>query len=311
MSEEKCFICKSKASVSFSIDNLSRQVNCERCTKFHISRIALDEILDRLNSLSSQQIANLSYWINQNDDPVIDENNIAYLLNMPTPTVGEKARRFLMYISTQRSTPGEYIKNIHVDDPKYLALTGCYDKTELGYIIRDYLVDNRHYLINYNESGNLYSFKISPEGWAYIESLKDVNPESRIGFIAMWFDSSMDEASAVIHKAIQDAGYEPLRIDSKQHNNNINDEIIATIRQSKFVVADFTDQRGGVYFEAGFAKGLGLEVIWLCEESDFSNVHFDTNHNNFIIWNRTDYHTLKKKLTDRIIATLGKGSLEQ
>ena len=37
------------------------------------------------------------------------------------------------------------------------------------------------------------------------------------------------------------------------------DRIIAQIRASKFVVADFTRNRGGVYYEAGFALGLGSQ----------------------------------------------------
>lgn len=61
--------------------------------------------------------------------------------------------------------------------------------------------------------------------------------------------------------AIKDAGYDAKRIDTVHHNNRIHDEVIAMLRRSKFVVADFTGQRGGVYFEAGFALGLGLQVI--------------------------------------------------
>ncbi len=34
----------------------------------------------------------------------------------------------------------------------------------------------------------------------------------------------------------------------------------------RFMIADFTGHRGGVYFEAGFAHGLGIPVIWTCRE---------------------------------------------
>jgi hypothetical protein len=50
------------------------------------------------------------------------------------------------------------------------------------------------------------------------------------------------------------------------HNNKIDDEIVAEIRRSKFLLADFTCEkekvRGGVYFEAGFGMRLGIPVIW-------------------------------------------------
>ena len=67
----------------------------------------------------------------------------------------------------------------------------------------------------------------------------------------MWFDPSMEDAyTEGIKPAIQDAGYEPLRIDRVEHINKIDDEIIKEIRRSQFVVADFTSDdkgaRGGL-----------------------------------------------------------------
>jgi hypothetical protein len=57
-----------------------------------------------------------------------------------------------------------------------------------------------------------------------------------------------------LQKGISDAGFEPLRINMKEHVNKICDEIIAEIRRSRFVVADYTGQRGGVYYEAGLRR---------------------------------------------------------
>jgi nucleoside 2-deoxyribosyltransferase len=56
------------------------------------------------------------------------------------------------------------------------------------------------------------------------------------------------------------------QIDNVEHVNDINDEIIGQIRRSRFVVCDLTGYRGGVYFEAGFAYGLGLDVIYTCRK---------------------------------------------
>ena len=50
-----------------------------------------------------------------------------------------------------------------------------------------------------------------------------------------------------------------------EHINKIRDEIISQITRSKFLIADFTGHRGGVYFEAGLAMGLRRSVrtnIW-------------------------------------------------
>lgn len=47
---------------------------------------------------------------------------------------------------------------------------------------------------------------------------------------------------------------------------DINDEMVAQIRRSKFVVADLTGYHGGVYCEAEFTYDLGLPVIYTCHE---------------------------------------------
>ncbi len=89
----------------------------------------------------------------------------------------------------------------------------------------------------------------------------------------------------------------------KDFNDEIVDEIISEIRKSKFIVADFTGNRGGVYYEAGFAKGLGLEVIFCCKKDDFKNMHFDVNHKNYIVWETGEdlYNKLRKRISATII----------
>jgi nucleoside 2-deoxyribosyltransferase len=82
------------------------------------------------------------------------------------------------------------------------------------------------------------------------------------------------------------------------------DQIISAINDSKFLIADFTGHRQGVYFEAGYALGQEKEVIWLCRESDISNTHFDTRLYNHIVWK--DAEDLRKKLEDRIAAVIGR-----
>ncbi len=113
--------------------------------------------------------------------------------------------------------------------------------------------------------------------------------------------------------AIREAGYEPLRIDRKEHISKIDDEIIAEIRRSRFLVADFTQgdtgARGGVYYEAGFAHGLNIPVIFTCRTDAIDKVHFDTRQYNHITWENTA--ELRERLAKRISATLGDGPLKR
>ncbi len=61
--------------------------------------------------------------------------------------------------------------------------------------------------------------------------------------------------------------------------------------------------RGGVYYEAGFAQGLGIPVIWTVKADHIDHVHFDTRQFNHITW--TDAADLREKLKNRIGAVLG------
>jgi hypothetical protein len=146
---------------------------------------------------------------------------------------------------------------------------------------------------------------LTSSGWQELEKIERSGAESSNAFIAMWFDPSQNAVRGSIQSAIAASGYVPIRIDEVEHVNRIDDEIIARIRQSKFVVADFTGQRNGVYFEAGFMLGLGRPVVWLCNKSEIDKVHFDTRQYNTIVY--ADVEELKSKLQFRIEAIMGKG----
>src|SRR5262249_1613975 len=112
--------------------------------------------------------------------------------------------------------------------------------------------------------------------------------------------------TVAIEPGIIDAGYQPIRVDKYEHTQRIDDEIIAQIRRCRFLVADFTEQKRGVYFEAGFGLGLGRNVIWMCNETDKDKLHFDTRQFNHILYN--DLEKAKRDLTNRIVALEGPGN---
>lgn len=122
-------------------------------------------------------------------------------------------------------------------------------------------------------------------------------------FIAMWFDDSMKKARGQIGAAIKSCGYEPMIINDKEHNNQIVPEILKEIEDSEFVVADLTGQRGGVYFEAGYAVAKNKELILCCEKEEEKDIHFDVKQINTILWKNEQ--ELKEKLAKRIKATVG------
>ena len=152
-------------------------------------------------------------------------------------------------------------------------------------------------------------YTVTVDGYRRIGDTK-TNTVSTQVFVAMWFDEDMKVAyTQGIEPAIKNAGYKPMRIDQKPDVNKIDDEIIAEIRRSRFLVADFTQgedgARGGVYFEAGFALGLGIPVIYTCREDAIDKIHFDTRQYHHIRWRNPE--DLRNELEKRILARIGEG----
>jgi nucleoside 2-deoxyribosyltransferase len=175
--------------------------------------------------------------------------------------------------------------------------------------------------------------KITPQGWKHLAELRKANAfeHSDKVFLAMWFDKTTTNFREAVRKAVELAGYHPeyITVDEVDHNDFIMDKVINMITDARFVIADFTcisegetiegrtsgGVRGGVYFEAGLARGQGKQVIHTCKESEAtkSRLHFDINQINTIFWNEED-GVLKSYgkdfidlLKNRIIATVGKG----
>ena len=143
---------------------------------------------------------------------------------------------------------------------------------------------------------------------------------SDTAFVAMWFDNEVKAAlEKGIAPAITDADFTPLLINRKEHANKICDEIVAEIRRARFLVCDFTCgllpdndaksgktaiARGGVYYEAGLAHGLGKKVIWTCRSDLIDHVHFDLRQYNCIHWEDGKEDELRRKLVNRIRAEI-------
>jgi hypothetical protein len=146
---------------------------------------------------------------------------------------------------------------------------------------------------------------LTSRSWEIIGNLQNSVIDSKQAFVAMWFDSTMKEFyEKGIKPAVEKAGYIAVRIDLKEFNNKVCDELIAEIKRSKFLIADFSGLRSGVFFEAGFAKGLGREVIFTVREADVEKLkeHFDTRQYNHIVYDSPE--DLRKKLYNRIGATI-------
>ena len=175
----------------------------------------------------------------------------------------------------------------------------------LNYLIRRGWIESTPY------ANMTSSAMVTVDGYGHIAD-QVFNVDSTQAFVAMWFDPTMKEAyDSGIRPAIENTGYTPLKIDDKPDVDKIDDEIIGEIRRSRFLVADFTHgpsgARGGVYYEAGFAYGLGLPVIRSCRKDilDRNELHFDVRQHYHVVWETIE--ELRDGLEKRIRALVGEG----
>ena len=152
------------------------------------------------------------------------------------------------------------------------------------------------------------AFRLKMPGWERYQTLKKTNPDSRTAFMAMKFgDAELDSvASACFKPAVRRTGFDLRLLTDQQPAGLIDDQIRASIISGRFVLADLTHGSHGAYWEAGFAEGRGLPVIYTCRRSvwDQTRTHFDTNHLVTILWDSSDLARAENELTATIRATL-------
>lgn len=144
--------------------------------------------------------------------------------------------------------------------------------------------------------------RVTADGWQYLDERRRSNEKSKSVFVATWFADELDEAYKQIERAVADTGYSAVWMKISKHNDMIDNRIIAELRKCKFAICDFTGHRNNVYFEAGFAKGLNIPVIWMCRDDDKEKLAFDTRQFLHILWkSECDIY---QSLRDHIEATI-------
>jgi ribosomal protein S27E len=294
--EIECPIC-SKSAHTVYLQGARMDVSCERCGKYCIGipiagsrELAEHEkrhiLAGAIRNLSGQgikvEILNLEDIelvldsVTAPSDPL---ETIDLLLHHLLPKKGGKASEYVEW-----SAPTDY------------PILYARDSEEFKYYI-----EKARELKLIEPHPNGIKYRLSLKGWRRLAELRKYERKSDQAFVAMWFDSSLDEVWENGFKpALDETGYKPIKINWEEHNEKICDRIIATIRKSGLLVADVTGQRHNVYFEAGFAMGLGITVIWTCHKTDIENLPFDTRQYNHIVWEKSE--DLKEKLKNRIEA---------
>lgn len=299
--DSTCLVCEASAKLLRSSLDLDSW-DCPSCGKYRLQLSAKEDYFSNVRPLKPQHRQRISGWIRDQqkfgDPPTLSADDIEQLKSVRLPTLPERATRLLSAIVEILPDPLEVTS---IADHRIWGASFSITYSDVR-LLAEILRDSG--FLNFIGDSDLV--RITPQGHIEVEEKTLRNPSSSQGFVAMWFSDKVQSAyKNGISPAITAARYSPLRIDTKEHTNKIDDEIVAEIRRSRFLVADFTGHRGGVYFEAGFAMGLNIPVFFTCRHDAIEDLHFDIRQYNTIAW--TDEADLKTRLKNRIIAVIGEG----
>lgn len=281
-----------------------KHLDCPCCGEFTITTTAAKKAQE------TDVAYKLSAWlrhrkINGASTPEITTLNLREITeNLVCPNVLEKQSIIIREIARRSNFPGQ---PIDVEPKVDFAIAWCKNEQEFVYHLS--ALNERDFVKQYSTTKGKHSpearrIYLTPNGWRLLEAENRPRAISNQAFVAMSFASEMNSPwEHGIRVAIEKAQYRPMRIDAQPTIDRIDVQIMAEIRRSHLVVADVTLQRPGVYFEAGYAIGLGIPVYWCVRSDELDKVHFDTRQYNHIVWNSPE--DLQAKLYDFIYAISG------
>ncbi len=324
-----CFLCG--RTVEIIVDQTDwRRLRCPRCGDYEITgsaEAAARRCLDASECTHDgdclgpaiigdrgRRRANASAYLQRHSVGRITTAVLKRLARISTPSFADRLDQLLLSLERRTAFGGQWVD---VRNPVWLSLAWALNSDELLATL-EYLQEARRVQVSFAGEGTTKrptSARIVAGGWERLEHLRETNGESGIVFVAMRFSERMfDVLDSAIRPAVEAAGFEARtvrdyvpRAGEAEYTEDIVARILMLIRRSRLVIADFTEHSDGVYFEAGFARGLGRPVIWTAQEGSEPKPHFDTNHFEHIFWK--DETDLEGRLRERIEAIVGAGPL--
>jgi hypothetical protein len=152
---------------------------------------------------------------------------------------------------------------------------------------------------------------LSAAGWERARELRrrPRTAERHLVFVAL---PPGNEAAALfeegIRPGVEGAGYLPFRRVPGEGAEALDLEAAARIREARFVVADAGGGDAGVHALAGFARGVGVPVVWTARDGSLDHLRFALHPDDPILWSEPE--EVADPLRLRILALIGWGGAD-
>lgn len=125
-------------------------------------------------------------------------------------------------------------------------------------------------------------------------------------FIICAFRKELEPVCALIKKVSSDFRIRARRVDEIEGDFKITTKIEQKIEEAKIIFADLSYERPNVYFEYGYARGVGKTGLIITLLIEGENTHFDVKDFTQIRYSLDRLNDLEEKLRKRISALLDK-----
>ena len=323
---QQCPVCRTPNAGRSGVGGNTFEIHCQRCGRFQIQSLAETQLV---NAAPAFPPLHLLSGICRNTWNVLGERLLITVDIFKSWAELDKAAKLVVPRDTDIACKADYLlrhlrrRSRTLADaiafgPSDLAVGFCANRNELLFCLR-YLAERG--LVEEEESapsrgkgqqqgGGRVSYRLTPAGWVALDNATGgATTAQPLAAVALAAGGESDQLwTQGLSAALQAAGYAAVRLDIREHNSKITDELIVDLRRASIAVVDLTGQSPLAFFQAGMALGAGKPLFWTCEESEARDKRFglETRQQMVTTWARARLDDFATRLARRIEATLGR-----
>ncbi len=312
MTSNQCPVCRYEQLDDDVQENYLTKVtyySCSNCGEYRLSSTVKGDLRDerKTNPLAGPLLSRaIRKMQGRSESPlIIPELFKQIIADTRVPSPAEQADDFVLWFG-DNTTPGQR----HELKPEtHSAVMGATDGDNFMFVA-EHLIKGELLISGSPDArhrAGISNATLTFAGWKRHKELKRGTTYTRRAFMAMPYkDKRLDKVFLSFREAIDKTGFQLYRLDDEPKAGLIDNRLRVALRRCRFVVAELTNGNEGVYWESGFAEGLGKPVIYTCEESYFEQkrTHFDTSHLHTVKWRKDDLDDACEELKETIRATL-------
>jgi len=263
-----CPICKKPANTQRERLGGNQFVICDRCGEYEITHTLMVTWQESERERLAPALSGLCRELKETngEPPVLMTTNLEeFVSRFPVPNMDDldaKLEKLLAAIKRRSDHFGSHVQLVAYQD--YPLAYAKNDEEFIAFI--DQLVEMGLLHLKGQDTGRKI-VSLTIDGFKYFSRII-TDQKNKQAFLAAWFDTSMDESIAAIKKAVEECGFNPVCIKTELFKETIMDKALGELRRSRFAVIDLTGSRGSVFYEAGFARALDIEAIYVYREGE-------------------------------------------